>query len=428
MLDRLGHDSKVVSWNNNNRRAFADVVTKTEPKDTPTKERKLSKRQQMVNKSCWTFTEDFDLKTYHRNPDYDDAYRGFIRANPQPSPWVNIQGLSYHVRSLGTSEVRKYNEAVNDYNVKVRDFYENVLNKIPEHIEKLTRSFKAGDTFTINGKLMSWNTLNYKFADNDTQIIRADVNGDDVYLPYNSVVGIIEPVAIPTVYVYALRDKTTGKFYKPGGYMNQFKPQWVDVYNKGKLFDNLGRAKTHVLTATGYYNGLNDDGASLPEWMDHGGTGLEINENIDLVKFDKLARKEVEVVAEFIEWYKRAWELRELTVKYGSSVRTVYKELEKKDMLDKQKIVLVFTASEDDIEEYCNEGESAIREDDRKWFEESVEAAGLKKGTYKKAIDHKSFAISFADKSKALMFKLSYGGGLKSTIIDINEMKEVVEK
>jgi len=179
---------------------------------------------------------------------------------------------------------------------------------------------------------------------------------------------------------------------------------------------------------SGYYNNLPGADEALPEWGGFVTMGREDIANFELVEFNKLDRQEVGSVADFQDWYNRSWELRELTVKYGSSVRTVYKALEKANLLDSQKGMIVFTVTDEDVLDgvgYYGERTALTAEDTKEI--DSV-TSSMAKGTFKKAIDHKSMAVSFANKGSAMMFKLSYSGKLKVTVLDLEEMQEVVDR
>ena len=121
--------------------------------------------------------------------------------------------------------------------------------------------------------------------------------------------------------------------------------------------------------------------------------------------------------------------MRELTVKYGSSVRAVYKALEKANLLDTQKGIAVFTCvDEEKLDQVGYWGDrTALTDQDKAEIDAAISSIGANKKTYKKAIDSKSAAVSFATKSAAMMFKLSYQGSLKISIIDFEEMKETID-
>lgn len=424
---RLGYPPLLVEWSNGAKQATVGDVKKADaPAERKKAEPKINKRQQMVNKSRWKFTQDHDLVFELDNPAYKNAVNAFHQKNQPLSPWININGVAHHIGNFDAATQQRYKAAEAAYEAAHKTFYDSIKN-LPKYQKVVVRKIKAGDVFTVDGKFLSYNPYGFTLPEVGA-VARVIFEGDSnhTYLPYTQVSDIIEAEEIPTVNVYVLRQKSTGLFYKGSSYRNGWKPEWVDGFMKAKHFDGMGRAKTQILLATGYYNGLPGSDESLPEWA--GGPGsLEITDDMELVHFDKLARKEVGIVEDFHAWFKRSWELRALTVKYGSSVRTVYKELEKKDLLDSQKVLLVFTASDEAVEDMDYDDRTALTDEDKKHLEDAIESAGLKKGTFKKAIDYKSMAISFADKRTAMLFKLSYNGQLKSTILDLDEMKEVVE-
>lgn len=384
-------------------------------------EPKINKRQQMVKGSKWKLTEDVDLTFNISNPAIEVAMNVWDSKNPRSSP-------THQAWYANRQAERKRLE-----------------NTIGKYIVKTIRNCKTGEVFTVTQKFRTYSP--YDIMDKTAgavAIIQFDGDADEIAARYKQLEPLIEADAIPTVDVYVLRNKTTGLYFKSTEY-NEAKTKaaqkakgtkwgiwhehavydaiFVDNFMKAKHYDAISRAKSSILEATGYYYEL-PGSENLPEWMGHAAS-FDFTQDYELVKFDKLGRKEVETI-DLWDWYQNAWRLRELTVKYGSSVRSCYKELEKKNLLDEQSGVIVFTASEDAVDRAYGD-RSALTDEDREEINRAITVAGLKKGKYKRGEDHKSVAVSFPNKGAALMFKLSYGGTLKATVIDLQEMKEVVE-
>ena len=412
--DRFTFDDVVVQWGSDRKKAWLRHMEPAEKSDVKARKTTINKRQQMVDKSRWKFTETRDIKGIIENPTYWPAIHQ-VNADP------NFDRSGMDVR-----DQKAYDEW------QARREAE-IARLCPEgqYIEAVIYQAKAGEIIEVVGKFQkSWSGKN-----GDIFVAKLE-NGSTTRFPYKSVEAYLEPESIPTVKIWVLREKASGKFYHSSEYdrstsisssQEVYTPILVDNFMKAKHFDSLGRAKTQILMMTGYYNGLPGADEALPEWA--GGGGFTLDDNWELVEFDKLARAEVGIVPDFMEWYKRSWELRELTVRYGSSVRSCYKELEKANLLDQQKGMLVFTVTDENA--LGNLGyygdRSAVTEEDKAAVEAAIKAAGLKRGQFKKSQDAKSVAVSFPNKGAAMLFKLGYSGNLKTTVIDLEEMKEAVD-
>jgi hypothetical protein len=433
-LSRLTAEDVIVLWSKDDKLAYASGLELTEKPEIRKATPKINKRQQMVNKSRWKFTQDHDVTYVVPNPAIQAGEDAWAKANPRPGHTSGNWDADMAWRELLFAE---------------RARLEDLLGKM---ITVVHRKVKAGEVFTVDGKFQTYNPYGYG-AEDVGSIARVKFDGDDknTWLPYKQVDALIQAESIPTVDVYVLRNKATGEFYKSSEYNEEatqaaqevakangaelygiwhecavYEPVTVESFMKAKHFDGLGRAKTQILMMTGYYNNLPCADESLPDWA--GGVGFSMNaDEWELVHFDKLARKEVEVVQDFAEWYKRAWELRELTVRYGSSVRTVYNALDKAGKLNEQSGLAVFTVhDEEKLDNVGHWGDrSALSDEDKEQINLAI--AGLKKGTFRKALDHKSMAVSFPNKRDALMFKLSYAGDLRITVLDLETLKEAVD-
>jgi hypothetical protein len=424
---RYSFDEVLVGWSNDNKWAKAKDLELAEKPEARKKEPKVNLRQQMVPKSRWEFKQDVDIYYGARNPAYDAIVDAWDKANPRPV---------YQHRSMTQAQQQAHSAAFQKHGHDREAMREAANKSVGEFTPILYRNIKAGEVFEVTGKFNSffyphgWGGQSYG---NAAEVV---FDGESVtkHLEYSMIKDAIQAVSIPTVKAYVLRHKTTGLFYKTYQYdydhrsSKEFELEYGDTFMKGKKWDNLGKAKTSILMMTGYYEGLPGADAALPEWSG-GGASMSKNqlEQFDLVEFDKLSRKEIGVVAEFEAWFKRSWELRALTVKYGSAVRTTYKALEKSKLLDKQKGMVVFTVTDQDKIDnigYYSDDKSALTEEDKD--EIKLATASMAKGTFKTAIDHKSMAVSFPNKGAAMMFKLSYNGNLKVSVIDLDEMKEAV--
>ena len=431
-----GGATKMVHWSNDKKAALDIAVEKVEaPAPRKKAEPKINKRQQMVNKSRWKFTETRDILGIIENPTFWPAIHT-VNADPK------MKRPDWDHNDRDASQ-----KAHTAYEAK-RQAAIDALCPEGQYIEAVIYQAKQDEVFEVDGKFFT------SYSGNNGALFSAKLaDGTKKTFPYKSVEPYIEAESIPTVDVYVLRNKATGEFYKSSEYNEEateaaqeeakakgaklygiwhecavYDPVTVETFMKAKHFDGLGRAKTQILMMTGYYDGLPGADESLPEWA--GGSGFKMStDEWELVHFDKLARKEVGIVEDFAEWYKRSWELRELTVKFGSSVRTAYKALEKANLLDTQKGMVVFTETDED--KLDNAGyygdKTAISDEEKALIDAAIASTKMKKGTFKKAVDIKSVAVSFPNKGAAMMFKLAYNGKLKTTILDLETLKEAVD-
>lgn len=155
------------------------------------------------------------------------------------------------------------------------------------------------------------------------------------------------PEVIP---FFALRDTATGLWYADNnsrwngsGYSATL--LYEEKSTKARKFKRLADARAHMLIVGGYYEGLPDTG-SLPEWMRYGGEA-KWPETIEIVEIDKITKNEVRTL-ETAEHQTKMWRLRDLTLKFGSSVRAMYKKLEDKNQLGEYPVMVVWRTTDED--------------------------------------------------------------------------------
>jgi len=168
---------------------------------------------------------------------------------------------------------------------------------------------------------------------------------------------------------------------------------------------------------TGYYEGMPQ--AFIPEWMNDGKgiiTVDQIPDTWELVEMDKLSKKELQTI-EIYSKINRIWQLRPLTMNYGSAVRNLYNELEKNNIIEQYTGILTFSLDKLVV---CDE----LTKEQTKVIDDFVKESGVK---YKRVKDKTSIAFAFENKRDAVQLKLSYDGNLKFAAIDLQEMKEIIE-
>ena len=438
-----------VGWASNNKWAEARNLQIAEKPEARKKQPKVNIRQQMVDKSRWKFTQDVDIYYGAPNPVFDKHIADWDKANPRPErPPYSGRNMTDAEYAAWKAKDDAFNAAWQKYNEDRQAMRTAAEKSIGEYQPVLYRSIKAGEVFTVRGKFNGWFNPHGWHGQRYTNTAEVQFDGEDklVGLEYSMIKDYIEAESVPTVDVWVLRHKPTGTYYKAPDYSkgnyrwkNHYEEdanedngvdyqEMAETFMKGKKWDNLGRAKTSILTMTGYYDGLPGADQSLPEWGG-GGKTFHMTDDWELVKFDKLGRQEIGPVADFHDWFKNSWRLRALTVQFGSSVRTAYKALEKANLLDSQKGMIVFTETDED--KLDNVGvygdKTAVSKEEQELIDVAIAATKAKKGSFKKATDHKSVAVSFPNKGAAMMFKLAYNGRLKTNIIDLETLTEAVD-
>lgn len=210
---------------------------------------------------------------------------------------------------------------------------------------------KAGETIQVTSKKMTtWGaqvgggTLSYgglwfqakRLSDGKEWTIQfSDFNKAPVLLSEQKVIPF-----------YVLRDKATGLFYEDNNYdWNERKYSatlvMTDKANKARKFKRLADARSHMLIKSGYYEGLPDTEA-LPEWMRNNLDGaITWTEHMEIVEIDKVTKAETNTW-ETKDYLQQMWRLRALTLKFGSSVRAMYKKLEEKNQLGEYPAMVVW--------------------------------------------------------------------------------------
>lgn len=214
------------------------------------------------------------------------------------------------------------------------------------------------------------------------------------------------PEAVPE---FVLLDTATNKFYtgNPYGY-DVAQGMWTnsglsysDRYAKAKKFKRLSDVRAHLLIQSGYYYDLHESWGSVPDWMCQS-KSFDVPDTWIIVKYDKLTKIEMERI-EALDTFNRAWKLRDLTVKYGSAVRKLYSDLDKKGEIDKWSAAMFYVGKKEDTtwnsiwyEEFSDERKKEFK-DMAKQFD---------KDAAKLVLGKTSVAIAIKDVETAVMMKL----------------------
>lgn len=417
----------IICWGSNNQ-ARATQVTKSTAVPKAKKPAKLSLRQQMIKGTKWKVLEDILIMSRLRNPEIDRLLDIYRQANPEPAPYVAVQ-IMYQGKPM---MAQQHNPVWDTWRTAFNHEQKRVHDSVDYYIDDPYVEIKAGTIFEVTGKTQqSWyRTYHHETFSVVVPVKRVGGSGKEFMLPIDQLKDKIEMEGtMPTVPVFVLRHKPSGKFFKGTSYTGrrgQYGVDFSDTAMSGKQFTDVGKAKSSILSATGYYDGL-PGSENLPEWMG-GPKTMDFNGDYELVEFDKLTRTEQQVI-DLMPWFERTWQLRELTMKFGSSVRKVYNELEKKELLATQKGMIVFTVTDEDkLDEVGYWGDrTALTDEDKEEIDKALATANLKKGSFRRATDHCSCAISFPNKGSAMLFKLGYTGNLKVSVLDLEDLKEAVD-
>lgn len=416
----------IVRWGSNNQ-ARATEVKAASKIPGPKKQAKLSLRQQMIKGTKWKVLQDIIIMSRLRNPEIDRLLDIYKQANPEPAQYLPAQIVYQGVRQ----NVHQNNPAWSTWCTAFNNEQKRVHNLVDYYIDDPYLEIKAGTVFEVTDKGMtSWyRSYNHETFSHVVPVRKVGGNGKVHYIPTDQIKDKIEMEGpMPTVPVFVLRHKPSAKYFKGtsyGGGRGVYKVDYSDTPMSGKTFTDVGKAKSSILSMTGYYDGL-PGSENLPEWMG-GPKTMEFNEDYELVEFDKLTRAE-QGITDLMPWFTRTWQLRELTMQFGSSVRKVYNELEKKDLLDTQKGMIVFTVTDEEkLDNVGHYGDrTALTDEDKEEIDKALATSNLKKGTFRRATDHCSCAISFPNKGAAMLFKLGYSGNLKVSVLDLENLKEAV--
>lgn len=360
-----------------------------------------SKRLQMVKGSVWRFTQDATLTYRGRNPKYHSTIQEF---------W-NKKRVEFDRNQ--TPHLEQY---------KLRDAYL-AERGIEEIIDMTLGSVKAGEEFTVTGKFFTgYDFEGFGFP--------ATIRGKKMNLIYTAVEPYIEAINIPQVKEYALRDRVTGKFY--AGLMDRYwasrdkglaLANMVDTFMKAKRFGDMNKLRLNVMGFTGYYDGL-PGAEAMPEWAG-GPKVFDLPETWEVVEYDKTAKAEIQTI-DIQPWYKRLWELRELTVRYGSPVRKLYNEIDKKGDLDKFPVMLAIRSpiEESQWSSYVYHADE-LSDADVAGVEDMVGGLGLKKTEMRRAKDNFCMVVAFKDENAAFHAKFLYRGKMRLGVINTATLKEV---
>lgn len=171
--------------------------------------------------------------------------------------------------------------------------------------------------------------------------------------------------------------------------------------------------KQFLLSHSGYYDGI--DTSDIYYVFEPGGKKVDFPDDLVVQELNKIT-KEVRSETKASDYLTEAFRLRPLTLKYGSAIRSVFKDMEEKG--ESYTTLLMFQDTNEDVDQY---DKSKPIEQLKTEFKASKPA----KGTYIMKSDYRTVAFAFKNRNDALMFRLSYSGDLSSQLVDAETLAEV---
>ncbi|MNK60474.1 hypothetical protein D3C87_796080 [compost metagenome] len=194
---------------------------------------------------------------------------------------------------------------------------------------------------------------------------------------------------------------------KTGGVL--FNPKITKAMKKKRSQDT----KQFLLSHSGYYDGI--DTSDIYYVFEPGGKKVDFPDDLVIQELNKIT-KEVRAESKASDYLTEAFRLRPLTLKYGSSIRSVFKDMEEKG--ENYTTLLMFQDTDEDVDQY---DKSKPIEQLKAEFKEQK----LAKGTYIMKSDYRTVSFAFKNRNDALMFRLGYSGSLPSKLVDAETLAEV---
>lgn len=196
---------------------------------------------------------------------------------------------------------------------------------------------------------------------------------------------------------------------------------WKDTIRGARKFKRIADVRSFAINGSGYYDNLRG-AVNLPEWVG-GGKAFDVKDSWVIVEYDLNTNKETRRI-ELIDTFKRTWAMREITQKYGSSVRTIYSELEKKGKLGDWKYIVSFSHPP-----HVTKWATYVDELSGKEISEIEDMLSVvDKSLFSKAKTDDGYAIAVKDAPEITLLQLSYAGNLQFAIIDIETLDVTVKE
>jgi hypothetical protein len=374
-----GTERVLVEWST--KSTFISLVTKTEP--PAAKPVVVKKLAQFIPGSVWRFTHDCEV-----------CYEYFKSAsNPGRHVLCRISAGTV-IEMVGKSKSNPYllNQPRNQWFDTLYGTYHpfRVVSGSIDHVQHAASWWNAGPTNTV-------------------------------WLPYKEIEAAVEAQSVPEVSIFVLRDAATGLFLREVSAAHKYawgasdragvEPLIMTAsYTQAQKLKDMNHVRISIMGWNGYYEGMS---MSAPDWVGSGRKVADLPATFEAVEFDKINKTERKV-HDLQAWSKHLWELRGLTITYGSIVRKLYNDLEKKGVLGDYEYMLVMR-SEHDYDELEYVDVSA--------FNEMVKKSDVPKADFRRTKDMYSMAIALKDVDDALVMQMAYGGTKPLQAINIRTMQ-----
>lgn len=331
-------------------------------------------RSLMVKGSIWTATEDLEIESVD-----DGKWAWFDLLNPLPNgPKRECRQIHKEMKSIPKGASIK------------------ILNKMSTYSSGPGTGLYV--PIEVDGKSQFWVT----FGDLKDKVELTQAMVQREYRVYN-----------PTLDKYLLLYDHSG--YEGNTHMVDL--TWTDKFSKAKKHKMLHQSRQYMLGFTGYYQGLAFEGDYIAEGIATGWPARDVPKDLVIHEHDKITK---EKLAEYPlqPYFDNMFRLRPLTAKYGSPVRSVFKEIEEKK--DEYSTLLMFKDSGDDTRSFEYEVSPKIVS-----LKEDFKALKLARGSYLMKSNNSTVAFAFKDRGDAVRFRLTYSGDLSSQLVDAETLNEV---
>lgn len=211
--------------------------------------------------------------------------------------------------------------------------------------------------------------------------------------------------------------------------------RWAKTPGSAKKFKDIGQLKNRLLVITGYFNGISESLSTYRPLM-------QIPDNWEAVEYDKVSGEITVLELDLHQYVKDSFEVRNLTRKFGSASRELYKKLSVNNELKDYPYFLMFNAGDvnttdnavlmrqpNAVLDFPNSQYDNQAGHDQRIIESEIKA--VKKLAYKdlkKSIKTDSACFALPSDDEAWTLILGYTGNLQCKIVNMQTLQEVLSK
>lgn len=204
--------------------------------------------------------------------------------------------------------------------------------------------------------------------------------------------------------VFVLFSPSKNQYVKSRGY--DWKIEWADTLGKAMKKKRSQDAKQFLLEISGYYKDI--DTSSMYYVFEPGKQAVEYPADLMVIELDKITKeKKSEYLAQ--SYIDASMRLKPLTQRYGSSVRSLYKDIEKTGGFE---CMLLFKGDVYELKE----------------VRDAFKALKYERGTYKMKQDATSVAIALADVGVGMELMFTLSNNLTPQLVDTETLLEITKK